>query len=378
MKYSLLLILCSVVFSTLSAQHVESEIPYRLVGGKMIIDMKMNGQMRSFIFDTGGQTSLTQEVCQELGLPDYAPIQITDVNGQKGSYERVLIEELVDVNTLFAFRKVPAIVIPAPSPFECFHVDGLIGSDILKSFMIEIDGKKKIIKLISTTKNVSPSLRKMLPFAQSGFMPIINLQVGAGNSITVLFDTGCPGFLNLKDADFEKLRESGAFQIKSVGYSEGSIGLGGMAATDTSYRVVFPLLSIGPSRFQHVSSQTSPHPYTLLGVKLLDYGKVTIDYSRSRFYFELYEEEEVKMNEVYYPFSLRVKDGDLVVSAIWDKKYSYLSIGDKVTRINGKTVDKFDFCESIINGVPELKHKKTNKLTIQTREGEKVVLYKKK
>ena len=38
----------------LSAQQVKSVIPYRMVGGKMIVDMTINGQIRSFIFDTGG------------------------------------------------------------------------------------------------------------------------------------------------------------------------------------------------------------------------------------------------------------------------------------------------------------------------------------
>ena len=38
----------------LSAQQVKSVIPYRMVGGKMIVDMSVNGQVRSFIFDTGG------------------------------------------------------------------------------------------------------------------------------------------------------------------------------------------------------------------------------------------------------------------------------------------------------------------------------------
>ena len=76
--------------------HVESVLPYRLVGGKMIVEMKMNGQLRSFIFDTGGQTALTEEVCDELGLPACDSIKITDVNGKQGGYRRVLIQELAD------------------------------------------------------------------------------------------------------------------------------------------------------------------------------------------------------------------------------------------------------------------------------------------
>lgn len=61
----LLLFSCVCVLSGRAQQYIESVLPYRLVGGKMIVEMKMNGQMRSFIFDTGGQTALTEELCKE-------------------------------------------------------------------------------------------------------------------------------------------------------------------------------------------------------------------------------------------------------------------------------------------------------------------------
>lgn len=357
--------------------HVESVLPYRLVGGKMIVEMKMNGQLRSFIFDTGGQTALTEEVCDELGLPACDSIKITDVNGKQGGYRRVLIQELADPEMKIQLKTIPTIVIPAPSPFACFQVDGLIGSDLLQYFIVEIDGKAQTIKLIASQQYAAPSLRKMLPFAGGGGMPIINIQIGRGNGVPVLFDTGCPGFLNLKESDYERLENAGAFQSVQTGYGEGAIGVGGMAGVDTSYRVCMPVVSIGASRFLNVSSETSTPPYTLLGVKLLDYGKVTIDYARSRFYFEPYEEKAQDMEQRHYDINLRVKDGDLVVSSLWSDKYAGVRIGDKVIKINGEPVRKYDFCESILNGIPELKKKKSNKLTILTKNGEKTIVYKK-
>ena len=54
-----------------------------------------------------------------------------------------------------------------------------------------------------------------------------------------------------------------------------------------------------------------------------------------------------------------------------------VEVGNRVTKINGQLVGKYDFCESIINGIPELKAKKKTKLTIQTKDGEKVIVYEK-
>ena len=121
-----------------------------------------------------------------------------------------------------------------PSPFECFHADGLIGSDLFQNLMIEIDGKAKTITVTSAEKASTVSLRKMLPFSGKGFMPIITLQAGAGNNLIALFDTGSPGFLSLKDVDYESLQSKGAFRAVSEGVGGGSIGVGGLTESDVS------------------------------------------------------------------------------------------------------------------------------------------------
>ena len=180
----------------------------------------------------------------------------------------------------------------------------------------------------------------------------------------------------MKSTDFEALKSVAAFEVTDEGYGEGSISVGGMGETDTSYRVCFPLLSVGATKFANVSAETATPPYTLLGVELLEYGEVTIDYPRRRFYFEPYE-EKFDLTEKHYDMALRVKDGDLVVSEVWSAMKGVVDIGDKVLRINGKPAGKYDFCKSITEGIPALKEKKKTKLTVLTRQGEKTVVYEK-
>ena len=374
-RYILGLILFLLV-APLSAQQVKSVIPYRMVGGKMLVDMNVNGQVRSFIFDTGGQTALTGELCEELNIAVVDSVNVTDVNGKEIGLPRVAINSLLTPDERINFSGVPAMKLATPSPFECFHADGLIGSDLFKNLIIEIDTKTKTITVSSAEKASVVSLRKMLPFSGKGFMPIITLQAGMGNNLVVLFDTGCPSFLSLKDTDYENLFSSGAFQVMSEGLGGGSIGVGGMAETGISYRVKFPLLSIGSTKFKQVTTETFTPPYTLLGVKLLEYGKVTIDYSRRRWYFEAYE-QEFDLTSKHYNVNLQVKDGDLVIATVWSAMKGVVEVGDKVVKINGKPTSKYDFCESIITGIPELKAKKKTKLTVLTKQGEKVIIYEK-
>ena len=373
-KVITILLFCVMTFQV-GAQKYKTVLPYRMVGGKMIVDLVMNGPSRSFIFDTGGRTALTGEICEELGVTVVDSLGVTDVNSKKAAYPLVSSESWMTPDQKINFKHVSAMKLAKPSPFECFHTDGLIGSDLLVRTIVEIDGKNKTITITSAENPSTVSLRKMLPFTKSG-MPIILLQAGAGNNITALFDTGCPSFFSLKVSDYETLKTTGAFQVLSEGYGEGSIGVAGMAEADISHRVCLPVLSVGGTKFQNVTSETSTPPFTLLGVKLLDYGKVTLDYPRARFYFEANEAVN-DLSSKHYNVALRVKDGELIISTVWSAMKGVVEVGDKVTRINGKPVRMYDFCESIVNGIPELKGKKKTRLTVQTKQGEKVIVYQK-
>lgn len=340
----------------------------------MIVEMELNGTLRSFIFDTGAsRTTLTSELCRELGLSVKDSLSVTDANGHKAFYPLVWVDEIQTPDGIFKFKSVAAMKLPEPSPLDCFSVDGLIGSDLFKQLIVVIDGKRKIVTITTAEKESAISLRKMTRFTQAG-IPIISIPVGSGNNIVCLFDTGYPRFLSLKKSDFETLETDSALEFLAEGCSVGSISVGGTSATDVSQRVGFPLLSIAGTKFRNVVAETSTPPYTLLGVKLLDYGKVTLDYPRARFYFEAYDAEN-DLTEKTHDVGLQVKDGDLIVAAVWGKMKDVVKIGDKVIKINGKPTGKYDFCESILNGIPELKARKKTKLTIMTGQGEKVIIY---
>lgn len=372
--YCLLLLLGTV---SVYAQQHKSVIPYREVGGKMIVDLLVNGESRAFIFDTGGRTALTGEICDELGLQVKDSLVATDVNSKRAAYPIVDIRELVFPDRKIGFSHVPAMKLNKPSPFECFGADGLIGSEVLGQFIVEINGKTKTITLITAEVPSPASLRKMIPFAQEGGMPILNLQAGLGNKLLVLFDTGYPGFLSLKKSDYDTLKTKGALVELAEGFGGASIGVAGLSEGSVIHRVEFPALTVSGTRFVNVCSETSTPPYSLLGMKLLDYGKITIDYPRRRFYFEPYE-EYYDLKSKNYDINLRVKDGGLVVASVWGEMRNVVQVGDRITRINGKPTGVYDFCESIITGIPELKTKKKIKLTVLTETGEKVIVYRKK
>ena len=368
-------VLLACVALPLAAQDVTSVWEYEVVGSKMRVKLYINGELRNFIFDTGGRTALTSEFCDRAALPDTDSMRVTDVNGQVDYYPIVTIEYLVTPDQNVGFTDVPALRLPSPNPFHCFGADGIIGSELLSRFIVTINPADKTITLTTSDKAEGLSLRKMHNFSANGIMPVIPLHIGTGASLNVLFDTGFGGFISLKNEDFDTLAALGAATVIDEGISRGSIGVAGMAATDRLRLVEFPAVTLAGTRFTGARAETGTPPFTLLGMELLDYGSVTIDYPRRRFYFNA-GEKSYHRDDLHRPFSLGVDEGRLTVSSVWSEMEGRVAIGDPVTHINGKPAGVYDFCESITKGIPELKVPGTVIITVETAAGPVELTYK--
>ena len=88
MKYTRLIgtVIAFCMAVPLFAQQYKATIPYRIVGEKMVIEMKVNGNARPFIFDTGGRTALTTKACQALQITATDSMKVTDVNNVESYY----------------------------------------------------------------------------------------------------------------------------------------------------------------------------------------------------------------------------------------------------------------------------------------------------
>lgn len=364
----LLIIVAFLSTFQLSAQKVKTIIPYRMVGGKMIVEMLVNGSAQKMIFDTGGATTVTRKLMSELGLSETDSMRITDVNSKASYYKRTTLESLKTGVDGINFRGFKVLIAPEPSPFICYGAEGLIGGELFKNAILEIDHRAKTITVTSAELPSTASLRTMLPFIQSGTYPILMLTIGK-TKVQTLLDTGYGGFLSIKNSDYKK---SGLTPI-SEAFAAGSVGMGGQAATALSHRVLIESMTIGGAKFRNITAETATPPYTLLGMKILDYCKITIDYPRGRVYFDAYEKE----NDLTKPtndFSLTVKDGKLAISTVWASLRGIIESGDEVTHVNGKPVrESYDFCESVTVGYPELKEKKKTVFTVNTKNGVKKI-----
>lgn len=362
---SILLLLCTTLF----AQQYKAVWPYEMISGKMIVEVEVGGVKKKAMFDTGAsKNTITEELMNELGLKITSTQVVTDVNNKKAEYKKTVLDKLSIPNSKMTFSDFEALVVPSSFAFKCYGDEILIGSEMFANAILTIDDKAKTITITSAEIAPKISLRNSSEFVKSGYMPIISTLLD-GASLVTLFDTGYSGFFSLKNKDY--IANIGNFRKIAESISEGSVGLAGKAESAVSHRVEIKKMALGASKFIGAVVETSVKPFSLIGTKILQYGVVTIDYSRKRVYFEPYEKETIVENPTN-TFSFTVKDEKLVISSVWSNDKNGIKNGDVVTHINGKRTPKMDFCISITVGVEELKEKEKTTLTIN---GKKKISY---
>ena len=115
----------------------------------MVIEMKVNGNARPFIFDTGGRTALTTKACQALQITATDSMKVTDVNNVESYYKTTRIENRTTPDDVINFKNAPSLIINEVKGWECFGVDGIIGSDLFASTIVSIDSQTKNIIVTS-------------------------------------------------------------------------------------------------------------------------------------------------------------------------------------------------------------------------------------
>lgn len=375
--YSFKLLICwllcqFLMLSNSFAQEVTATIPYEVYGGKMIIKMLLNGQEERFIFDTGaGQSSISAAYARQHNLPIVDSVRINDVTSKAATYKLTELESITTTDRKIGFNGLRPAIMPDLSVFiDCFHVVGLLGSDMLSGTICTIDARTKTITLTDGKVAPSESLRYSHNFSKAGHLPIFNVIVN-GQELQILMDSGAGEFMVLKQADFEKLKSSGTAQVLKKGRGGKAMGLAGEVDNLESTQVCIPGMRVGPAKFANIICETSNPPFTLLGLKFMEHARVTIDYPRKRVFYIPYEQAPLTPAFTDTNFGITVKDNRLKVAHIWSDLAGTIDEGDLITHIDGVETGTYEFCD-VIAGIPALKGTAPKLLTIKTKQGKTV------
>lgn len=287
----------SVPASATPAQNTATAIPFKLVHRHIFLNIKVNNsEPLWFIFDTGDKFAIIDlERAKQLGLNLEGQINVGGAGAGvlKGAFVK---DSNFTVPGLEGFTQPVTLAVPLDGlkPNFGHDVDGIIGSEFIKQFVVEVDYQARLLRLHDKQKFSYSGPGEIIPTKLSGGHPIVQGEVilHGRDAIKADFvvDLGSGGALALYSPFVEKhkLLETNQKTIRAS-------GRGGAGGEITG--------RIGRIHGFKIGKFTIDNPVTMfsqdtkgaladdviqgnIGEQIMSRFKVLLDYERSRIILE--------------------------------------------------------------------------------------------
>lgn len=348
-----------------------TSIPYENINGKIILKVKIKEKTYRFILDTGAPTSISTELYNELNLPLLTKIPISDANNKLDSLSVVQLSN-ISIGEI-EFSMIPTLVINKNLIFECFKIDGFIGSNLLRNSIIQINNQDKSLIITNDSKKLNLNSRfasDMILDRQSSPIISIYLKNEKKAKEDLLLDLGLNSLYEISMNNFRLFSKSGIFTQIVSSTGSNSMGLFGLAEDTEQYRFILPELAISNVKLIRVSGETILDDNSRIGSKILDFGITTIDYKNKKFYLIPFKEDRINASELKFPVDFLPRNNKLFVGFVWDEKLkASISNGDQIIAIDDINVENLNICD-FITEKSILKGKQAIKLTTKNKKDE--------
>ncbi|MCF6349772.1 MAG: aspartyl protease family protein [Flavobacteriaceae bacterium] len=270
-------------------------IPFKLVNNLIILPIKLNGQELAFILDTGVSKSLLFNVVSKdsISLNQTKKIQIKGLGN--GNYFNAIYSK----NNLFRLKNIICpnfeiyLILNKQFDFSArmgVDINGLIGTDFLKDFVVEINYIKKSIKITKPEYYKKRKCKKCTDFDLlfQNRKPYIDSYVSSDKGlipVRLLIDSGAGEALWLFEESLKKIKISKKNTYEFLGK--------GLSGNIFGKRAKVTKFKIGDYKFKNliVSYPDSSSVYFLnkslnrngtLGSEILKRFHLTLDYKNKK------------------------------------------------------------------------------------------------
>lgn len=342
------------LFTTKPVQRkFERTIPFSIEpNSQIIVPIIINGKTYNFMFDTGACTLVSRELAEELAMPALFKNLLVDGAGttQEETFYKLSAMQIAGID----FKNV-AVVAGDMKKFEdlmCVKIDGLLGTNILRSCYWKVDYVNG--QLTFSDKEIKPSKDMYAVDFEESFSgtPLLRLFMGNYN-LKIFMDTGYNGMFSIPDSLYFRARKGHERPFRK-GYGTNMVTLFSSEHKE-KYMGLLDSVYIDNKRHLIVNPITdidSGESY-LMGNKLFkEFGEMVLNWKKHRIYLP---QKVVEAKERYatFGFSPLPIDNKLLVSVVWEGTEAHkkgLTAGMIVTSVNGKdtsTINHEDWCELI-------------------------------
>lgn len=328
-------------------------IHYEFIQDKVVIPVVVNGVKVKYIVDTGGQTGTDWEHVKAMGgVATGASNAISDHNDKKQLYQMAKVKN-VQLSPNYMLAEMKTMVLPVIGSFKSIGVVGILGGDAFAQSVVTFDAREQIMVINYPYR---PDRLKITDgvemFPGSTHHSIINMNLG-GVEKRVLFDTGADGFLLLTADDFKDIEDAGRGEKTAHGFGINGVGLEGLSKPVEMSKVNVKEVTVLDKKFTNAGSVISDKSTTIVGVDLLEYGKVVIDYMRNRFYFFPFDSEIADLGGAPKTWNVSILPANerFEITTVWDSMKDVVTFGDQVININGTDITGFPMSQPAVDSV---------------------------
>ena len=350
------IVLCTGVMFPAHAQQTKricDTIPYEFLQEKIVIAVVVNGVKTKYIVDTGGKTGTMWEEAMDMGVESAgSSTSVGDLNGGSQMYQEGFLKN-VQLSPNYTISQLKTMVLPETGMFKSLGVAGILGGDAFAQSVITFDAREQIMIINYPYRPNGLKIQdgvEMFPGAAEH--SIVNVTVG-GVQKRMLFDSGAHGFFLISKDDFEAFERQGVCTRTAEAYGINGVGLFGLSEPVEICKGYVHELNFLGKVFQNVGCITNPSSLSIIGVDILKYGRIMIDYMRDRFYFFPYDQDVVDMGGAPKTWNVSVLPANdrFEVTGIWKSLEGQVEFGDQVININGTDLKDFPMSQPEVDKV---------------------------
>jgi hypothetical protein len=338
-------------------QSFKVSFPFEDRSGMIVIKAKVNGNEYEFILDSGAPNLVSKSMVEELGLIPVLEQKVGDASGNKQKLEFVSIEEielggLNFLNTGAAVADLSEVV-----ELGCLEVDGLIGANLMRKAIWEIDFENEIITITSHRDSLSiPEDHQTVRFYQElTGTPIIDIVIGTRKDKNVTVDLGFNGYYASSYKTFSALQKRDEIEYSVTGHGYSSSSLYG-AEKDSMSIAKIASLEIGGLSHNDQTVLFTSSGLKLLGAEYFSNFRMIIDWNENE--LVLIQKQECSAEPMLgFGFSPFYRDEKLIVGYLYDNfemLNEEVSLGDQILSIDGQSYESVSvdmWCEILDEGL---------------------------
>ena len=193
------------------SETIDVDIQNRLI----FVPVQINGKTYRFLLDTGAPFSISKEIQTALRYKKISKGHIVDSDFNRQAVEVVQVDSL-HIGTLPFLNQTAFIGDFKASPtLNCLHIDGILGSNLIRHCNWVIDMENQKITLTSRLEDWVKEEAKAIPFsADNQFDIMLDMDAGASVITNIKLDYGSNGGISLPENIFDKLEDKSEFQSK--------------------------------------------------------------------------------------------------------------------------------------------------------------------